>query len=120
MDNCGKKQWVIADGYTSNTKNGAFESHESICVLNLSNEKADIEITAFFEDREPVGGFYVECLSMRAKHIRLDKLVNQDGSRIPKDVPYAFLVQSTVPIICQYSRMDVSQPEMTLMTTIAY
>ena len=35
-ENCGKKQWVIPDWYTSSTKNGPYESHESICVLNLS------------------------------------------------------------------------------------
>ena len=108
------------DGYTSSTKNGPYESHESVCVLNLSDEKADIEMTVFFEDREPIGGLCAECLSKRGKHIRLDKLENKDGESIPKDVPYALLVQSNVPIVCQYSRMDVSQPEMTLMTTIPY
>lgn len=120
MEICGKKQWVIPDGYLNSTTNGSYESHESICVLNLSNEKADIEMTVFFEDREPIGGFCAECLSMRGKHIRLDKLINKDGMVIPKDVPYALLVQSNVPIVCQYSRMDVSQAEMTLMTTMAY
>lgn len=30
------------------------------------------------------------------------------------------MVESDVPIIVQHSRMDVSQAEMTLMTTIAY
>ncbi len=120
MEICGKKQWVIPDGYLNSTKNGPYESHESVCVLNLSNEKADIEMTVFFEDREPISGFCAECLSMRGKHIRLDKLINKDEMVIPKDVPYALLVQSNVPIVCQYSRMDVSQAEMTLMTTMAY
>ncbi len=120
MENLGKKQWVIPDGFLSSTKNGPYESHESVCVLNLSEQKANIEMTIFFEDRDPIGGFCVECLSKRGKHIRLDKLINKDGLVIPKDVPYALLVQSEVPIICQYSRMDVSQPEMTLMTTIPY
>lgn len=120
MENCGKKQWVIPDGYLGSTKNGPYESHEAVCVLNLSKEKANIEITIFFEDKEPISGFYAECMSMRTNHIRLDKLKNREGQPIPRDIPYALLIESSVPVVCQYSRMDVSQPEMALMTTIAY
>lgn len=57
---------------------------------------------------------------MRTNHIRLDKIKNKNGQTIPKDVPYALLVESDVEIVAQHSRMDVSQAEMTLMTTIAY
>ena len=48
MNGLGKKQWLIADGYMSDTKNGDFESHEAVCVLNLSNETAKINITVLF------------------------------------------------------------------------
>lgn len=120
MNNLGKKQWLIADGYMSDTKNGDFVSHEAVCVLNLSNETANINITIYFEDREPLKGFVAECQSERTNHIRLDKIENKDGVKIPLGVPYALLIESNVPVVCQHSRMDVSQAEMTLMTTIAY
>ena len=45
MNNSGKKQWLIADGYMNDTKSGEFVSHEAICVLNLSNETANINIS---------------------------------------------------------------------------
>lgn len=120
MNNSGKKQWLIADGYMSDTKNGEFVSHEAVCVLNLSAETANINITVYFEDREPLRGFKAECPSERTNHIRLDKIENNEGVKIPHEVPYALLIESDVPVVCQHSRMDVSQAEMTLMTTIAY
>ena len=119
-ENLGKTQWMIADGYMSNTQNGSFVSHEAVCVLNLSEEKANIKITVYFADKEPICDFSAECMPKRTNHIRLDKIKNKDGVMIPKDVAYALLIESNTPIICQHSRMDVSQPEMTLMTTIAY
>ena len=120
MENTGKKQWVIPDGYMSDSQNGDLVSHEAVCVLNLSEIEAEIKITIFFEDREPLKGFVAKCLPQRTNHIRLDKIVNNEGVKIPHEVSYAILVESNTPIICQHSRMDVTQPEMTLMTTIAY
>ena len=120
MNVLGKKQWLIADGYMSNTKNGDYVSHEAVCVLNLNDETAIISITVYFEDREPLKGFVAECKSERTNHIRLDKIENNEGIKIPLEVTYALLVESNVPIVCQHSRMDVSQAEMTLMTTMAY
>ena len=56
----------------------------------------------------------------RTHHIRMDKLRNENGEPIPRNTPYAVLVESNTPIVCQYSRLDTSAPEMALMTTIAY
>ena len=107
MSNLGKRQWLIADGYMSDTQNGDFVSHEAVCVLNLSGETANINITIYFEDREPLKGFVAECQSERTNHIRLDKIENKDGVKIPLGVPYALLIESDVPVVCQHSRMYV-------------
>lgn len=116
----GKKTWIIPDGFMSDSATEKYVSHEAVCVLNLSDEKAEINITVYFEDREPLEGFKAVCDSKRTNHIRLDKIKNADGVMIPHEVPYAVLVESTQPVVCQHSRMDVSQADMTLMTTIAY
>lgn len=39
---------------------------------------------------------------------------------IERDVPYAILAESNTEIVVQYSRLDTSEVEMALMTTIAY
>ena len=43
-----------------------------------------------------------------------------EGMLIPKGTPYALEVESNLPIIVQFSRMDATQPANTLMTTMAY
>ena len=116
----GKKIWVIPDGFMSDTQKGNYVSHEAVCVLNIGEKDANIKLTIFFEDKEPLEGFTAVCKSRRTNHIRLDRIVNDKGEKIPKEVPYSVLVESDTEIVVQHSRMDVSQEEMTLMSTIAY
>ena len=116
----GKNVWLIADGFMSNTKTDKNVSHEAVCVLNLSGEKANVKITVYFEDEEPLTGFSAVCENNRTNHIRLDKIVNDKGRKIPKEKPYALLIESDRPVVCQHTRLDVTAPDMALMTTIAY
>jgi hypothetical protein len=115
----GKKTWLIPDGFWPSKYNGQ-QSHEAICVINAENDDAEIEITLFFEEQPEMGGFQYICPARRTKHIRMDKLKSKNGKPVPIDTPYAMLVQSNNPIVVQYSRMDTSQCEMALMSTIAY
>ena len=89
-------------------------------MLNLTDSDAEVRISVYFEDRDPMTGFTARCGSKRTNHIRLDKIKNDKGETIPKELPYALLIESSVPVICQHSRMDVSTSDMTLMTTMAY
>ena len=116
----GKQVWMIPDGYMSDTAKGDLVSHEAICVLNLSGEDANIKLTVYFENDEPLGNFTAVCKNERTNHIRLDKIISADGTRIPKNTPYAVLVESDRPVVVQASRLDVTRPEYALMTTIAY
>ena len=116
----GKNTWLIPDGFMSSTQKGDYVSHEAVCVLNLSGETAHIDLTVYFEDCEPIRGLHAVCENDRTNHIRLDKIVSDAGTTIPRDKPYAILVESDRPIVVQCSRLDVSQPEYALMTTIAY
>jgi hypothetical protein len=53
----------------------------------------------------------------RTRHIRTDRM---DGVEIPRGVPYAVRVESSVPVTVQCSRMDTTQPALSLMTAMAY
>lgn len=116
----GKKVWLIPDCFLNSVSKNASISHEAICVINTSREDAEIKITLYFEDREARGGFIALCGAEKTHHIRMDKLRDTAGAPIPRDTPYAALVESTAPIVVQYSRLDTSNAEMALMTTIAY
>ena len=109
-----------SDAYYPKESSGKFHSHDAVCVLNTSDQDAEITMTLYFEDREKMGGFKAVCKAERTNHIRMDKIRNEEGIGVPRGVPYAILVESNVEIVVQYSRMDTTQAEMALMTTIAY
>ncbi|WP_337103763.1 sensory rhodopsin transducer [Paenibacillus sp. YIM B09110] len=115
----GEKHWFIPDGFIPQDSTGALTSHESVCVLNCSSEEALIRFTIFFEDRDPIEDILVVVPGRRTKHIRTSSLAKNDQV-IPIGVPYAIEVLSDIPIIVQYSRLDSTQAENTLMSTIAY
>lgn len=115
----GEKHWYIPDGFIPPDSTGALVSHESVCVLNCSSEEALIRFTIYFEDREPLEDILVVVQGRRTKHIRTSSLM-KEGTPIPIGVPYAIEVQSDIPIIVQYSRLDSTQAENTLMSTMAF
>ena len=116
----GKKTWLIPDAYLNSKSRNESISHEAICVINTSDKDAEISLTLYFEDREKISDFSSFCGARRTHHIRLDKIRSKNGDLIPRDTPYAILVESNVEIVVQYSRLDTSEVEMALMTTIAY
>ncbi|WP_419891004.1 sensory rhodopsin transducer [Paenibacillus xylanexedens] len=115
----GHTYWVIPDGYIPPESSGTLESHESICVLNTGTTDAELNITIYFEDREPLEDIVVEVPARRTKHIRTASLRSGEQS-IPSGVPYAITVSSNIPVIIQYSRLDTTQPELALMSVMAY
>ncbi|MHA6483592.1 sensory rhodopsin transducer [Paenibacillus sp. strain BS8-2] len=115
----GEKHWVIPDGYIPPDSSGELTSHESVCVLNTSSEEALLRFTIFFEDREPLEDILYVVPARRTKHIRTTSLL-KNGVGIPSGVPYAIEVKSDIPVIVQYSRLDATQAENALMSTMAY
>jgi hypothetical protein len=115
----GHCRWFIPDCYIPEVSTGDLESHESICLLNVSYEAAQVEITLYFEDREPIEKVPVSLSGRRTLHVRTSSL-SKDGVSIPKGVPYAAEVASDIPIIVQYSRLDSTQPANALMTAIGF
>lgn len=115
----GHKLWLIGDGYIPPLSSGELESHESICVLNCQTEAAELTITVYYEDRDPLENVKVTVPGRRTLHIRTSSL-EAGGERIPAGVPYAMEVESTVPVVVQYSRLDATQPANALMTSLGY
>ena len=60
------------------------------------------------------------CPAEATHHIRMDRILDAQGNHIPTDTPYAVLVESTCPVVVQYSRLDTALGKEALMTTIAY
>jgi hypothetical protein len=117
----GKRRWAIAEGYIPGWSNGPepqMTSHETACLLNTSDEEAQVEITAYFEDREPAGPYRVTVPARRTLHLWFNEL--KDPEPIPADTDYATAIESSVPIVVQHTRLDSRQAENALMSTVAY
>jgi hypothetical protein len=113
----GARVWLVPDGFIPEESSGQQESHEAICVLNTSAEEAQLSISFYFEDRDPIRDVTVVVGPERTRHVRTDSI---DGAGIPRGVPYAIRIESSVPVTVQCSRMDTTQPALSLMTAMAY
>jgi hypothetical protein len=117
----GRRRWAIAEGYIPSWSNGPepqFTSHETACLLNVSDDDAHVEITAYFSNREPAGPYRITVPARRTLHLRFNEL--EDPEPIPPDTDYASVISSDVPIVVQHTRLDSRQAENALLSTIAY
>jgi hypothetical protein len=118
----GSTTWYVPDTYLPEpvAADGPYVGHEAICVLNVTDREAALLLDFYFEDRPPVKDVAVTVPAERTRHLRLDKPEQIGGFRVPVAVPYAMRVRSDVPVVVQYSRLDTTQTQCTLMTTMAY
>jgi hypothetical protein len=120
-DVIGRRRWAIAEGYIPKGSHGPepqMTSHETVCVLNASDQDAHVTITVFYRDREPAGPYRVVVPARRTRHLRFNDLTTPES--IPYDTDFASVIESDIPIVVQHTRLDSRQAENALMTTIAF
>ena len=108
-DPIGYRRWAVAEGRLVS------DGQETACILNASEDDAHVEITVFFEDRDPAGPYPVTVPACRALHLQLGALDKPEP--IPRDTDYACVIDSDVPVVVQHSRSRAQQFE---YSTIAY
>lgn len=116
----GKRTWYVPDGYLPADSSHEVESHEAACLLNAGDEDAHVCFTFFFADRQPIGPVQIVLGARRTRHVRLDDPAAIGGVELPRGVPYAYAVESDVPVVLQHSRLDTSAGGYALFTTMAY
>lgn len=117
----GAKRWAIAEGYIPGWSHGPepqFISHETVCILNVSDDDAHVAITVFYADREPAGPYELTVPARRTMHVRFNDL--REPEPIPLDTDFASVIESDVPVVVQHTRLDSRQSENALLSTIAY
>jgi hypothetical protein len=117
----GRTCWAIAEGYIPGQSTGPapeMQSHETACLLNTSSQDAQVSITIYFSDREPLGPYRVRVPARRTLHLRFNDL--QDPAPIPRDTDYASVIEADVPIVVQHTRLDSRQAANALLSTVAF
>src|SRR5512143_243453 len=121
MQAIGSRVWAVAEGYIPDWSHGPapqMESHETACLLNAGDSDAHVEITIYFEDREPAGPYRVTVPARRTVHVRFNALDIPEP--VPRGKDYASVIRSDQPIVVQHTRLDTRQAENALATTIAF
>lgn len=117
----GRRVWAIAEGYIPSggvSDDRALLSHETACLLNAGDADAQVTITLYFADRAPVGPYRVTVGARRTLHLRFNDLT--DPEPVPRDTDYASVIESSVPIVVQHTRLDSRDPAIALLSTIAF
>jgi hypothetical protein len=120
MDTIGRKRWAIPEGYIpsqSISQERALLSHETACILNANDKDAQVTLTVFFADREPVI-YKVKVPARRTLHLRFNDL--KDPEPVPLDTDYSSVFESDLPIVVQHTRLDSRRAEISLLSTIAF
>jgi hypothetical protein len=86
--------------------------------LNANDIPADLEITLYFADREPVGPYHVTVGARRTSHLRFNEL--KDPESVPRDTDYSSVIRASAPVVVQHTRLDSRQPPHALLSTIAW
>jgi len=119
--NIGRKHWAIAEGYIPPYSHGPAPqmiSHEAVCILNAGDETAHVEVTLYYETRDPVGPYRFDIAPRRSRHLRFNNF--DDPEPIAVDTPFSSVIASDVPIVVQHTRLDSRQAENALLSTIAF
>ena len=119
----GRTVWVIPEGYIPSESYGPnptreLLSHEAACILNPNPQSAEVELTLFFADRDPVGPYRVTVGGRRTLHLRFNDL--GDPQPVPRNTDYSTVIRSSVPIVVQHTRLDSRPPQHALLSTIAW
>lgn len=121
MEALGKRIWAIPGGHIPSASTGAEPEHVSrdeLQVLNTGDTDAELEISLYYADREPVGPYPLTVGARRTRHVRFNDLI--DPEAMPLDTHYACVVRSSVPVVVQFTRVDTSQEANALLGFVAF
>jgi hypothetical protein len=121
MKATGRTTWVIAGGripLRSTGREPENTSRDEFCFLNSGFDEAQVEITFFYADRDPVGPYKLKVPARRVRRVRVNDLINPQAPPLDKD--YGAIVESDIPIVVQFERKDTSRPENAISTTLGF
>jgi hypothetical protein len=117
----GRRLWAIAEGYIPPASTGSsreLTSHETVCILNAGDERAEIEITIYFADREPAGPYRFDIAPRRTRHLRFNDFTNPEP--ISTGTDFSSVIKSSVRVVVQHTRLDTRQSALALLSTMAF
>jgi hypothetical protein len=121
MTEFGRREWVIPGGripFHSTGREPEFTSRDELAVLNAGQSDANLAITLFYPDREPVGPYKLVVKARRTRRVRINDLIFPEA--VPLEVDYAALIEADNPVIVQFTRVDTGHAETSWAGGIAF
>lgn len=116
----GSRLWVFPDCELPPAGEWPLKGHESVIVLNLGRAAANLTITLYFTDRDPVTDIRLSVEGERVRCLRLDNPDDLAGFVVPLETQYAMKLESDVPVVVQYGRLDTRQTNMAFYAPNGY
>jgi len=116
----GKKNWIVPDCELPPEGEGVLKGHESVIVVNDTNEVAHIKVKLFFTDRDPYTDIEWTVEPQRVRCFRMNQPADMSGYVVEKELQYAMKLESSTEIVVQYGRLDNRQVNLAYYTTLAY
>ncbi|MEG1812802.1 MAG: sensory rhodopsin transducer [Clostridia bacterium] len=116
----GKKVWFFPDGDRPPFGESALKGHESIVILNPNQQDANAAITLYFTGDEPIRDIPVPVGAERVRCVQTHNADDFGGHVLPLCTQYAIKVESDVPVVVQYGRLDPRQVNLAYYTTMGY
>ena len=120
MSIVGKNNWIIPDCELPPPGEGVLKGHESVIVVNDSEEVAKIKVTVFFVDKDPYEDIEWTVEPKRVRCFRMNNVSDMSGFAVPLETQYAMKLESSAPIVVQYGRLDNRQTNLAYYTTLAF
>ncbi len=116
----GKKNWLIPDCELPQAGEGVLKGHESVIVVNDSDQDAEIAVTLFFTDAAPYDQIKWQVKAGRVRCFRMNNPEDMSGYHVPYDTQYAMKLSSNCNVVVQYGRLDNRQTNLAYYTTLGY
>ena len=116
----GKKLWLIPDCELPQPGEGVAKGHESVIVVNDSDNDAVIDVKLFFTDKDFEHEIKWTVKKNRVRCFRMNRLEDMCGFEVPFETQYAMKLTSSENIVVQYGRLDNTQANLAFYTTLGY
>lgn len=116
----GKKNWIIPDCELPPEGEGVLKGHESVVIVNDSDNKAIIKVKLYFVDKECYKDITWEVEPQKVRCFRMNNPKDMCGYIVPLETQYAMKLESSEKIVVQYGRLDNRQTNLAYYTTMAF
>jgi hypothetical protein len=116
----GKKVWFFPDGDRPPFGHNKLKGHESYVILNPNEQDAHVKFTLYFEDSSPIRDIEMIVGAERVKCFQTHNSDHFGEHTLPLTTQYAAKIESDVPVIAQYGRLDARQVSLAYYTTMGY